>query len=82
MHQSSEPPGAHGGLAAVSADGHRVGPQRDPAVRPASAPAHEQDPVADRGADASAVGRLATTVERLRQELQRAHADAAGRALV
>ncbi|MFE0738820.1 SpoIIE family protein phosphatase [Streptomyces sp. NPDC058855] len=82
MHQSSEPPGAHGGLAAVSADGPRVGAQRAPAVRPASAAAHEQDPGVDRGADNSAVGRLATTVERLRQELQRAHADAAGRALV
>ncbi|MER7519267.1 SpoIIE family protein phosphatase [Streptomyces sp. NPDC126499] len=83
MHQTSEPPGTHDRVQAVpAADGLRVGHQRGAVVRPASASGHDAEPATGHGADASAVGRLATTVERLRQELQRAHADAAGRALV
>ncbi|MFG3226044.1 SpoIIE family protein phosphatase [Kitasatospora sp. NPDC048194] len=53
----------------------RVGAQRTPADPDTPA---TQEP----GGDAAAVGRLATTVERLRQELDQAQADAAGRAVV
>ncbi len=55
----------------------RVGPQRAAGTGRPHAPDHPSDD--DGGA---AVGRLASTVERLRRELEKAHADAAGRALV
>ncbi|MFI2608328.1 SpoIIE family protein phosphatase [Kitasatospora sp. NPDC018619] len=71
-----------------SAAGHRppaqptpgtpaVGPQRTPSPSPAAAPRAGQSE-----REATAVGRLAGTVERLRLELDRAQAHAAGRAVV
>ncbi|MFC7931611.1 SpoIIE family protein phosphatase [Streptomyces cinereoruber] len=68
-------PHRHGGDPAV-------GPRGDGAPTPAGPalpPDREEEPLPD---DHSAVGRLAATVERLREEVRAAHAAAEGRALV
>ncbi|MFI8101102.1 SpoIIE family protein phosphatase [Streptomyces sp. NPDC086023] len=76
MRNPHEPRGADTRARIAAPPGaRRVGAQRDAEA----GPLRRAD--GGPGAGATAVGRLASTVERLQRELEQAHADAAGRAL-
>ncbi|MGW6918267.1 SpoIIE family protein phosphatase [Kitasatospora sp. NPDC054939] len=90
MHDAQNPPATTGRTTPTpSAGTPRVGAQRGgraaevaAGADPADVQAESGNPDPDRGPEATAVGRLASTVERLRLELEQAQAHAAGRAVV
>ncbi|MFJ9793336.1 SpoIIE family protein phosphatase [Streptomyces globosus] len=82
MHHPQDPLDGSGRAGVSPSPGPlRIGAQRDSGAAAVSAPAPAEVEAGEH-ADGGAVGRLATTVELLRRELEQAHADAAGRALV